>query len=78
MSFSFYTENFLQEAKKQFIQIQKIWDNRDINQLRNYLTDELIFEFERKSLKDGPSFQGIEVIALNAELVDFCEKILII
>jgi len=59
---------FLGEAKKQFVQIQKMWDSGDLSSLRAYLTDELIAEMQHQ-LADRKNADRTEVVLLNAELL---------
>jgi len=64
----FDTQTFLQEAKKHFVAIQKVWDTGDIEQLRNFLTDDLLKALQGQF--DGR--QGVnqtEVVLLNAEML---------
>lgn len=64
----FDTARFLQQAKQQFIHIQKIWDSGDLDQLREYLTDDLFAEMQRQlTERKEPSYT--EVVLLNAELL---------
>ena len=64
----FDTQSFIQEAKKHFVAIQKIWDSGDVTQLHQFLTDDLIKALQGQF--DGR--QGVnetEVVMLNAELL---------
>ena len=58
---------FLQEAKKQFIAVQKAWDDADYDQLRDRLTDELYAEYAPKLTENGANHT--EVVILNANLL---------
>jgi len=64
----FDTAAFLGEAKKQFVQIQKIWDSGDLSALRDYLTDDLIAEMQHQ-LSQRTETNRTEVVLLNAELL---------
>jgi len=64
----FDTHRFLQEAKQQFVAVQKIWDSGDVAQLRNYMTDDLMKELEAQ-LKDRTGTNRTDVVLLNAELL---------
>ena len=64
----FDTHRFLQEAKQQFVAIQKIWDSGDIAQLRNFMTDDLVKELEAQ-LKGRSGTNRTDVVLLNAELL---------
>jgi len=68
---------FLGEAKKQFVQIQKIWDGGDVAQLREYLTDDLVAEIQPQLAQKqtaraqvaGQTHGQTQVVLLNAELL---------
>jgi len=61
---------FLAEAKKQFVQIQKIWDSGDWSQLRDYLTDDLAAEIQPQlAARPQNTEQHTQVVLLNAELL---------
>jgi len=60
---------FLSEAKKQFVQIQRIWDSGDLAQLREYLTDDLTAEIQPQLAERAPDGGQTEVVLLNAELL---------
>jgi predicted lipid-binding transport protein (Tim44 family) len=64
----FDTHRFLQEAKQQFVAIQKIWDSGDVAQLRNFMTDDLMKELEAQ-LKGRTGTNRTDVVLLNAELL---------
>lgn len=69
----FNTAAFLQEAKKQFVIIQDLWDKGDTTQLRQYLTDDLVRELTPQ-IEAQSGRTKTEVILLNAELLGM-EKI---
>lgn len=64
---------FLQEAKKQFVLIQGLWDKGDTAQLRDYLTDDLVRELTPQ-IEAQSGRTKTEVVLLNAELLGM-EKI---
>jgi len=64
----FDTPRFLQTAKTQFVEIQKIWDSGDMARLRDYLTDDLIAELQPQ-LAQRREAGHTEVVLLNAELL---------
>lgn len=64
----FNTHAFLQEAKKQFVLIQSLWDTGDIDQLHQYLTDDLMKEITPHIINQSGQHKT-EVILLNAELL---------
>jgi len=64
----FDTPRFLQKAKEQFVEIQKVWDSGDLSRLREYLTDDLIAEMQPQLSQQREAGQT-EVVLLNAELL---------
>ncbi len=64
----FDTASFLANAKQQFIKIQAIWDKGDLEELREYMTDDLIAEVKPELLGRGDD-NFTEVVLLNAELL---------
>jgi len=65
----FDTPRFLQQAKDQFVRIQAIWDTGETEQLREYLTDDLITELRPQLAEREGSPNKTEVVLLNAELL---------
>jgi predicted lipid-binding transport protein (Tim44 family) len=65
----FDTVHFLQQAKEQFIRIQGIWDSGNLEDLRNYLTDDLILELKPQLVERQGSPNRTEVVLLNADLL---------
>jgi predicted lipid-binding transport protein (Tim44 family) len=59
---------FLQEAKKQFIAIQKAWDTMDFDGLQARLTDEMYAQYAGKMAAHGGANQT-EVVTLDAALL---------
>ena len=64
----FDANQFLQQAKQQFVAIQKVWDSGDVQQLRNFLTDDLLVELQGQLAGRGGVNQT-DVVLLNAELL---------
>jgi len=64
----FDTPTFLQTAKKQFVTIQGLWDKGDIEELKNYLTEDLVAELSPQITSRAGQSQT-EVVLLNAELL---------
>lgn len=69
----FDSHAFLQEAKKQFVLIQSLWDEGNMSQLHQYLTDDLIKEISPQIANQAGQHKT-EVVLLNAELLGM-EKI---
>jgi len=65
---NFDTPAFLANAKQQFTKIQAIWDRGDLDELRDYMTDDLIAEIKPELLARNED-NHTEVVLLNAELL---------
>lgn len=65
----FDTPAFLANAKKQFAEIQRIWDSGDVSQLSDYLTDDLIAEIKPQIEARGGKAEHTEIVLLTAELL---------
>src|SRR5690606_1038861 len=65
---NFDTATFLANAKQQFIKIQSLWDRGDLEELREYMTDDLIAEVKPELMGRGED-NYTEVVLLNAELL---------
>lgn len=64
----FDTQQFLNNAKQQFIALQDAWDKNDIERMREYMTDELVTALEGPLSQRAPG--GVtEVVLLTAELL---------
>lgn len=64
----FDVPQFLQHAKSHFVQIQALWDRGDIEQLGDYMTEDLLAEM-RHQLEQREGGNHTEVVLLNAELL---------
>lgn len=64
----FDQQTFLQEAKKQFVAVQKAWDEGDFDQLRERLTDEFYAEYA-PNLEQRPKGSHTEIVLLNADML---------
>ncbi len=64
----FDTSAFLANAKRQFIEIQAVWDSGDMQKLREYMTDDLVAEIKPEILARAEG-NHTEVVLLNAELL---------
>jgi len=64
----FDTAAFLQQSKRHFVELQKIWDRGDTAALRDYVTDDMLAELtQQMSQRTGTNVT--EVVLLNAELM---------
>lgn len=64
----FDQQSFLEEAKKQFIAVQKAWDTMDFDGLQSRLTEELYAEYAGKMAAHGGN-NRTDVVLLNADLM---------
>uniref|UniRef100_A0A1I8ADJ9 Tim44 domain-containing protein n=1 Tax=Steinernema glaseri TaxID=37863 RepID=A0A1I8ADJ9_9BILA len=64
----FDTPTFLANAKTQFVEIQKLWDKGDVEQLRTFLTDDLLKE-AAPQIAQRQGENVTQVVLLNAELL---------
>ncbi|MFA5488352.1 MAG: TIM44-like domain-containing protein [Candidimonas sp.] len=64
----FDTAAFLAGAKRQFIEIQGIWDSGNLEKLREYMTDDLVAEIKPELMARAEG-NHTEVVLLNAELL---------
>jgi len=64
----FDQQTFLEEAKKQFVAVQKAWDERDFVQMRERLTDEFYAQYAPK-LEARTDTSNTEIVLLNAEML---------
>ena len=63
----FDTGAFLANAKTRFIEIQAIWDQGDLDKLKEYMTDDLLAEVKPELMARGEG--RTDVVLLNAELL---------
>ena len=69
----FDTEGFLNAAKRNFVSLQKAWDDSDLLALRAMMTDEMLAEIRQQLAERDASSGGkpnhTEVITLDAQLL---------
>ena len=66
----FEVEPFLRSAKSHFIRLQAAYDDKDLNDIRNYTTPETYAEISLQIQEMGDTKQHTEVVTLNAEVLD--------
>jgi predicted lipid-binding transport protein (Tim44 family) len=64
----FDTAGFLQQAKRHFVELQKIWDRGDAAALRDFVTDDMLAELTQQ-MAQRTGVNVTEVVLLNAELM---------
>ncbi|WP_432736035.1 Tim44 domain-containing protein [Maridesulfovibrio sp. FT414] len=68
----FDEEEFLEGAKAVYNRLQKSWDNRDMNDIAQFATSDVVDEIRRQAQEDpGPSLT--EVMMVNARLLEVKE-----
>jgi predicted lipid-binding transport protein (Tim44 family) len=66
----FDAEGFAKEAKRQYIQIQRSYDNADRAALSSVMTSEMNAEIGREIDERGSAHQPTEIVTLDAEVLD--------
>lgn len=66
----FNEDEFVRQAKVNFVKVQEANDRRDVEAIRDFLTSELAAEIEAEMLAAGEAPQKTEVITLNGEVLD--------
>ncbi len=66
----FNEAQFVQAAKTHFTNLQKSWDNNDMNAMREYFTPALFAELVQERRRMGDEFNTTEVQSLDAQLLD--------
>ncbi|MFN3919809.1 MAG: Tim44 domain-containing protein [Methylohalobius sp.] len=67
----FDLEGFLEQAKKIFRQLQAAWSQGELADIRGLTTDEAFMEIKTQKETDGVG--SVEVLALEAQLLDYQE-----
>jgi len=65
----FDTTAFLDNAKQQFANIQRLWDKGDVVQLQQYLTDDFLAELRDQIQMNQGQADVTEIVLLHAELL---------
>ncbi|HKA44603.1 MAG TPA: TIM44-like domain-containing protein [Burkholderiales bacterium] len=66
----FDATEFARHAKLNFVRMQEAHDRRDLSAMREFLTPELYREIEAEVRAAGPAAQKIEVVTLDADVLD--------
>ena len=66
----FDATEFARHAKLNFVRMQEAHDKRDLSAMREFLTPELYREVEAEARAAGPSAQKIDVVTLDADVLD--------
>ncbi|NVK43345.1 MAG: TIM44-like domain-containing protein [Oceanospirillaceae bacterium] len=68
----FKREAFLEGAKGHFVKLQKAWDMQNWDEIRTYVSPELLLELQRERASNGE--QHTEVVSVMAELANFIDQ----
>lgn len=66
----FDAETFLRDAKAKFIRLQAAYDTKNVNDLREFTTPEVLAEIQLQFHERGNDANYTEVVSLNAEILD--------
>lgn len=66
----FDRETFLREAKVQFIRLQAAYDQKNLNDIRQFTTPEVFGEIQLQLHERGNASNQTEVVSLSASLLD--------
>jgi predicted lipid-binding transport protein (Tim44 family) len=70
----FDIEGFLRGARQQFVRLQAAFDAADVNQLREFVADELYPELQQQIAERGAASQRTDVVRLDAELLSIQQQ----
>lgn len=71
---NFDSEQFLQHARTNFVNLQAAHDRKDLTAIRDFLTPELCREIEAELRASGEAPQKTEIVTLNAEVLDVASE----
>ena len=60
-------DQFLQVARKQFTELQKVWDNGDITAIRGFVTESMAYGLEKQLAERGAAANHTSVVSLHTE-----------
>lgn len=69
MPAGFDAEDFLAGAKAAYIRLQGAWDKRDLNDLRQFTSDDVFAEIEAQA-KDDPTPGKTDILMVEAQLLE--------
>lgn len=71
----FSTDEFLREAKVKFIRLQTAYDEKNLDDLREFTAPEVFAEIKMQLDERGDELNKTEVLKLNAELLDLSNQV---
>ncbi len=60
-------DQFLQVARKQFTELQKVWDSGDMTAIRGFVTESMAYGLEKQLAERGAAANHTSVVSLNTE-----------
>jgi predicted lipid-binding transport protein (Tim44 family) len=60
-------DQFLQVARKQFTELQKVWDNGDMSAIRGFATESMAYGLEKQLAERGGEANHTAVVSLHTE-----------
>ncbi|MGA0816205.1 MAG: Tim44 domain-containing protein [Burkholderiaceae bacterium] len=60
-------DQFLQVARKQFTELQKVWDNGDMTAIRGFVTESMAYGLEKQLAERGSAANHTAVVSLHVE-----------
>ena len=60
-------DQFLQVARKQFTELQKVWDSGDMNAIRGFVTESMAYGLEKQLAERGGAANHTAVVSLHSE-----------
>ena len=69
----FDEEDFLEGSKAVYTRLQKSWDNRDMSDIEQFATAEVVNEIKQQA-KDDPNPSQTDVLMINARLLEVKEE----
>lgn len=60
-------DQFLEVARKQFTELQKVWDNGDIAAIRGFVTESMAYGLEKQLAERGSAANHTSVVSLHVE-----------
>jgi predicted lipid-binding transport protein (Tim44 family) len=70
----FDSESFLRDAKTKFLRLQTAYDQKNLNDLREFTTPEVYAEIQVQLHERGDVANNTEVVSLNTELLDAADE----
>lgn len=70
----FNTTDFLRDAKAKFLRLQTAYDQKNLNDIREFSTPEVCAEIQLQFQERGDAFNQTEVVSIEADLLDVVQE----